>query len=629
MAATADSPTGDMAETDVLAGYDDVPEADNFFKVLPSFLFDVDEVNGKAADLTDCQFVKMSRLSRRFELRELYGDKVTKNLEPKDGREWSDPVRWWHKLESGSVTEKDFKARGGASNDDDLLQEDIWWCTPASVANWKAPKPYEHPCGFKIKQGQTIAEAFKAKGKEFVGLYLVMCGKRILYIDTESHNDVVVSGLWLMNGASFYGKGQQELNDIQEAANAFFSMFYEYGMHSSMPQRVYDGGMFDRKGFKNRAGGMTPTRKGFARQHPIRWYIDTLEPGRMSSDMYFIWSSLISEGGQEIGGTPKAVTGQGDPKQRTLGGQALLAQRGLSLLIPSQKSAGQALKRFARQQLKLAQRYWGTEQIKRTLSRVDQSWEEQDVEAFRAMDIDRDLTYKIVEGSDIPVTFAEKEARVGNAIATGILWNPQIPVELRQQVARFANIDFDPDNIERERRHQSQVLRKIKEACAYVEKQGIGYVQTEAGIELNPLAIDRILSLPGLEILPRSENLKFAKQYFDNEIVAQHTSEHPDQLLLAVLERRVDMLIQQQVTNDADTAKIMGQLNQDQQGGGQPGPDPAAQGEIEAMKLDHQRDTEMQMQKMKHEQAVELEKIKMDNARETEVNAKIPDQPPA
>lgn len=646
MAATADSPTGDKAEVEVTDGYDEVNAPKNFFKILPSFLFRVDEVNGKAADLSGCQFVNMNRLSRRYELRENYGEEAVKGLTPNDGKEWLDPVKWWHRLESGTIaTEKDYKASGGAQSDDDLLQESIWWCTPASVAAWKSPSDYSHPCGFKIKKNQTIADAFKEAGKTYTGLYFVMAGKKLLYVCPENHNDVLVSGLWIMNGASFWGKGQQELNDIQEAANAFFSMFYEYGMHSSMPQRIYDGNMFDRKDFKNRAGGMTPTRKGFMRNgKPLKYFIETLEPGRMSGDMFVIWESLVREGGEDIGGTPKSVVGQGDPTNKTAGGQALLTQRGLSLLIPSQKSKGQGLKRWAPQQLKFVQDYWSNEQIKEVLTKVDQSWEDQDVEAFRNMDLRFDLTYKVVPGTDIPVSHSEKEQRL--MMTLPVLINPRIPVELRQQIARLGNIDYDPDHIERERRHQTQVLKKIKEACKYVEKSGIGYVQTEAGMEINPEALDRILSLPGLEILQRSENLPWAKQFFDNEIVALHTADHPDQLLLAVLQRRVDMLIEQQVTNDADTAKIMGALNQAQggeqgQGGGE---DPAAKAQLENMKIEGQRqtkqmelgynrETQLQLADRKFGHDVQLEKMRLqvkqmeiEAQKEQEIGAKIPDR---
>src|SRR5439155_1096072 len=149
------------------------------------------------------------------------------------------------------------KGKQGENADDDLLQESIWWISPAAVANWKAPADFEvsKKCPFKIKKGQTIIEAFGKK--KFVGLYVVLCGKKVLWVDNESHNEVLIAGLWLMNGASFWGKGQQELNDIQEAANAFFTLFYEYGTHASVPHRVVDPAIFDKKDFKNRAGGIS------------------------------------------------------------------------------------------------------------------------------------------------------------------------------------------------------------------------------------------------------------------------------------------------------------------------------------------------------------------------------------
>ena len=625
MAAYVDSPTGDKKEVEVQGEYKEAPEVDNFFGVYPSFLFRVDEVNGKGADLRPCRFVNMNRLARRYELRELYGEDVTDGLDTSDGKSWTEPVKWWHALQSGSIaTIKDSqKGKQGENADDDLLQESIWWISPAAVANWKAPADFEvsKKCPFKIKKGQTIAEALGKK--KFVGLYIVLCGKKVLWVDNESHNEVLVAGLWLMNGASFWGKGQQELNDIQEAANAFFTLFYEYGTHASVPHRVVDPAIFDKKDFKNRAGGISYTKKGAARNHPIRWYWEDLQPARLSPDLYQLWALLVQEGKEDIGRAPKASVGQGDAKNRTFGGQQLLTQRGLSSLIPSQKSKGAALKLFAKQHLSFIQRYWSNDQIRRVLVKRDQSWEDQDIEAFRNLDLERDLSYEIVEGSDIPVTYAEKEQRLGQAIMSGVLWNPDIPVDLRVQFAKFARIDYDPDNVERERRHQTQVLKKIKDACAYMERHAQGYIITaESGTEVNPQVVNQILTLPGVEILVQTENLQYAATFFNNEIIAQHTAEHPDQLLLSVLTERIKQLSQAIQQSDITQAQVMGAAKSQIEAQQSADKDKQLQAEAEKQR----KDQEFQMMKQKDDQQFkfQLEQMKLASQGQQEVADKIP-----
>lgn len=628
--AYADSPTGDKSKVEVQGDYKEAPEADNFFDIWPSFLFNVDEVNGRGGDLRPCRFVNMNRLARRYELRELYGDDIVDGLDPKDGKKWDDSVEWWHALQSGAIPSFLRQSKSSEIGDDDLLQESIWWISPSAIANWKAPADFEvsKKCPFKIKKGQSFVDVY---GKDFRGAYVVLCGGKVMWVDNESHNEVVISGLWLMNGASFWGKGQQELNDIQEAANAFFTLFYEYGTHASVPHRVVDPAIFDKKDFRNRAGGISYTKKGAARQHPLKWYWEDLQPARLSPDLYQLWALLVSEGKEDIGRAPKAVVGQGDSRNRTLGGQQLLAQRGLASLIPSQKSKGAALIQFTKQQLRFKQLYASNEQLRRDLFKFDQSWEDQDIAAFRALDLgdlnsDRggDLTYRIVEGSDIPVTYAEKEERLGLAIQSGILWNRDIPVELRTQFARFARIDYDPENIERERRRNSQIMKKLKDAVAYMEHSGTGYIITaETGTEVNPQAIKQILSLPGLELLPQNENLQYAATFFNSEIIAQHSKEQPDQLLLSVLTTRVQEIAA--AIEQADTAQAARMGAAKAQIEGQQAQQEDKQ--LAADSLNKQADREHELTKLKETNAhqLALEQMKMRGAQEQEANDKIPD----
>lgn len=629
MSAHVDEQDGEAKSIEVEDGYEEFAEGDSFTKVVPSLLFLIDEVNAKAGDASGAQWFNYNRLSRRYELKALYG-KAAENLESQDGKDWLDGVKWWHTLESGGSAPGEQKSGGkGKVSDDDLLQERHWWFRPAVFGSWKSPANFSHPCGFKIKKGQTLQEAFEAQGKEYKGLYLCMVGKKVLYIDTEDHHDCWSFGLWMMNGASFYGKAQQELLDIQEAANEWFTMFFEYGERSSMPQTIADRQMFNRKDFDNRAGGVILTKKGFTRQKPISSYVMRLEPARLSSDLYEIFA-LLDKGKDDISGVSKASTGQGDPSQRTMGGQALLTQRSQGLMVPSQKSKGEAQGLWGKQQLKIAQKYWTDDRIKMVLSKIDKSWDDENIAAFREIDIDNELIIEAAEGTDIPITFHEKAQNLMSIVASGILWNPQVPVDLREQIAHYANIDYDPENVESERRHQQEVYNKIRAACAFVEQQGTGYVQLEGSDmpQVNPQAVAQIQTMPGIEILPRSENIDFATQFFNNYIIALHSTEHPDELLLAVLQDRVDKLTVAKAQNmqaaAVAAATIAGQAGQ-AAGGGQEGggKDPKA----EAMEADKKRQHEINMAQMKHGHAKELQDMKAQQAQEAEMNSKVPEPP--
>ncbi|MFS6844305.1 hypothetical protein, partial [Staphylococcus aureus] len=58
---------GQSPETvEVHDGYDELSEGDNFTKVIPSFLFIVDEVNSKAGDSSLAHFFNYNRIVRRY-----------------------------------------------------------------------------------------------------------------------------------------------------------------------------------------------------------------------------------------------------------------------------------------------------------------------------------------------------------------------------------------------------------------------------------------------------------------------------------------------------------------------------------------------------------------------------------
>lgn len=638
MSAHVDEQENEAKSIEVEDGYEEFAEGDSFTKVVPSLLFLIDEVNAKAGDASGAQFLNYNRLSRRYEQKVLYG-KAAEGLDSQDGKDWLDGVKWWHALETGGNAPGEQQSGGkGKVSDDDLLQERHWWFRPAVFGSWKAPANYSHPCGFKIKKGQTLQEAFEAQGKEYKGLYLCMVGKKVLYIDTEDHHDCWSFGLWMMNGASFYGKAQQELLDIQEAANEWFTMFFEYGERSSMPQTIADRQMFNRKDFDNRAGGVILTKKGFTRQKPISSYVMRLEPARLSSDLYEIFA-LLDKGKDDISGVSKASTGMADPSNRTMGGQALLTQRSQGLMVPSQKSKGEAQGLWGKQQLKIAQKYWTDDRIKQVLSKTDKSWDDENIVAFREIDIDNELIVEAAEGTDIPITFHEKAQNLMSIVASGILWNPQVPVDLRQQIAHYANIDYDPENVESERRHQAEVYNKIRAACAFVEQQGTGYIQMPGSDmpQVNPQAIAQIQTMPGIQILPRSENIEFAVGFFNDYLLALASSEHPDELLMGVLQDRVDKLTVAKAQNLQAAAVgagvISGQAGKAEmgaQGGGQQGP-PEPDPEVE-----HQRTKELAEQKhghqkeieqMKMDHAKELEGMRQQAAQESEMNSKVPASP--
>lgn len=619
---------GAMETREQVAGYQSVSEGDNFTKIIPPFLVNVDETRAKAGKVEDAQWINYNELNKRYELEAMHPG-LKEKLQGREGMEWDPGVDWWHALETGVSRRVGLRTRRNRYRPDDLLQRSHWWFDPIVHRNWKSPSHFEHQeSGFIIEQGQTLAEAFEAMGKEFTGLYIAFCGDVILWIDTESKNDCWDCGLWMMNAASFHGKAREDLLDLQTAINEWFTMFWEHGIHSAHPHTILDGMMFDGQDFRNKAGGYSYTRKGLARNQSIGNYVHTMERGQLGTDIFAIWTGLL-QGAEDISGRSKASVGQSDSNNKTAQGQMLLARRAIGLMVPSQKSKTKVFKGWTRKQLRYAQQYWSDDRIRSVMDQEDHSFDDADIFAFRNLDLTRDLVIKEVEGSDIPVSLAEKEAKLLAVIQSGILFDPNVPDEIKSRVLRYAGIDYDVNNYDRDFRYINSVYNKIIKAVDFANERGIGYMMTpedpavpgSGGLMLNPETIQRILTMPGIEILPRNFNHMVAVEFLNDHIMAIASAEDPDMLLLRVLQTKVDEHLGQTVQNTADASAIEGLVGKAGAAAGstpQP-PDPEP---------DKQRAHEEKMTEKKHGHEKDMVAAKAQAGRTEAMAAKVPAAPP-
>lgn len=609
-------------------GYDEIPAGDNCMEVTPSFLCRVDEVGAKGCDLSKAQWFNYHPLRYRYQieakvpnLQDLleearFGDgggSVTA------GTAWSESTEWWHALETSCSTpdlrQHARRSPGATPHPDDLLEEDHWWWSAAAWESYIFPDPFElrdenGEVKFAAEAGQTIREAFAAMGREYDGLYLFVLGGAILDVDSRRIVDEWASGGWLLDASSFWCKAQEDLLDFQEAINEWMTLFFEHGMHQAMPHIIVDGQMFDGLPFRNQPDKVTKTRYGMVREKPIADYIHEVKAGQLSSDAFPI-TAFTLQGAKDTTGVQDSTVGKSDPTNQTFGGKTLERNQSVGLLIPSVKSNAACKIESMIQQVTFAQA-WPDERLMALKGKWGDEWKQEDIRAFRKMNMRRDVLVGVVPGSDMPLEPDEKFTRVIQLYQSQILTDPAVPEEVRALAVKYCGLDLDLNDFEAERRSALSRIRKIDELCRYAVESGQawvdqpvmqpvvdpatgqpavdpmtgqaaqapvmnadGSVQTQKVI--NPAVVQAILARPGIEILPRQDNHLIHVDVYNDRIRALAADEPVDTFKIRVLQARVDEHYLQMMQNQVDESAATGMVAQaGGAGSGQPAEDPNA-----------------------------------------------------
>jgi DNA-directed RNA polymerase subunit RPC12/RpoP len=646
-----DSPVSiEVAEGDPYAGeahegWDEVDAGREVTDVVPSFLFRVDEMHVKGGEIQKGHWVNYHPVTRRYEIEAETPWIAEQMSKVAPGKDWAESTQWWHALQTSCAAPAYGTAveRRAGTPSDDLFERNFWWLTPEACSDFVEPDGYDHDaenpgceCGFRIERGQTVEEAHEAwkPGEEFKGLFLSLVGDVYQTIDTcRSHREEWAMGLWLMDASSAWGKGQESLLDFQHAVNEWFTMFFEHGIHNALPHTIVDGMMFDGLPLRNQPGKVSVTRKGLVREKSIGDYIHQLPPGQMGADQFSIFSGYM-EGMRWTSGIQQATVGAPDPYDRTSSGQMMKRNQSMSLLTPSQKSKGRAKSAWVRQRLRFAQK-WPDEAFVRLAGKAGGEWKMADVAAFRALDVDRDLKVSIKDGTDVPMDRAEREYKLIALYQSGLLADPNVPVEIKQIAINYAGLDLSLNDSDATVRSASSRLRKMQALSQFAAEQGLQFVTDPATGQIvvepefvmqpdtvqdpatgapapNPLAgqpmtdeqgqpvanpyagqpmvnqqtIAKIMTRPGVALLERQDDHAGHAKFLNAHIIALWAMDEPDLFLVRLLQKVVDSHLLQLAQNMADEAAAQPQAPGE--GGG--GEDPEAAREGEREKADRQEE---------------------------------------
>lgn len=410
---------------DVPASFKPVPAGEMETIIADGFDFEIDDTDGTNSDITKAKWAEWHFLCDKDELKRLYP-----HLKLEQKPKWSYGTRWKMALKRYSSSEVYPKEKF------DLNQYEMRyiWLDKSKCESYVAPENFQLG-SFSIQKGQRLSDVCPD------GCIFGVVNDELAFIDNENKNDVLSAGCWLADPLSFWGLGARAGLNIQKKINQLDNINMEGIARALRGAIVYDPEAIAGASLEG-ANTNIPLRKGFDRKgEAIESFFRAIDVSGLSSDS-MIYLTNQFDLMQKIMGVPDAALGESDEHNQTLGGQQLLAQRAVGLLIPAKKSQGRAKELWFVQQAKGIQRYYSNERIKQFGLRFGEEILDDEIEAFRAADLDRDVMVKYVEGSEVPVTREVKEQKLVGMVAEGLV--PLTP-KVSAKLADIAGVGDDID----------------------------------------------------------------------------------------------------------------------------------------------------------------------------------------
>jgi hypothetical protein len=269
---------------------------------------------------------------------------------------------------------------------------------------------------------------------------------------------------------------------------------------------------------------------------PLNHFVRELEVSGLSQQSLAFLSSQIDTM-QRVMGIPDVLLGEGDSRVKTATGQQLVAQRAMGLFIPPKKSEAEMKRGWFRDQLDLIQKYMSVATMKKFGSMWGEEWSEEDLEIFLNCNLDEDIIISITNDSEIPETRAEKQSKLRNDIASGLI--PLTPEVQRKLLAQSGYDSLDIGDFNSNDRlanyrysrllelsRDDSILSQFEQAEMAVQS-GMVPAVNEAGQQMNNPLIDMILSDKVFNIMSEVENHEQHLSFWSGKARKHAISESP------------------------------------------------------------------------------------------------------
>lgn len=538
----------------VPTGLREFTTGDTQTKIIPFFEIRCDLGGTQGGDLTKAKWFEHHYIASLDELQVEYPEAADKIQGANTAGNMSYPLQWQQALKHGNIIPIDTSSATWVVEQREV--RDIF-LTPAMYLNVEMTSPFtladdKGKERFSVEAGQTLADA-KIEGKvpdEPLVLCFRMVGTTLIDVFPCDFREEFTYVTFMADPSTFWGLFLTDLSIMQDIVNQMLTLQMYHIKRNAITSIIYNSSAFDPDAFKK---DLIPTADTLPPDVPIGNTFSIVPALRMSGEPMEMLQAVMAMKSDVTLTTP-ALMGQAQPNE-PYHAQLLQRQSALGLLAPASISKATAKVHWAKQQLKLVQKYWTDEDTAEYL-KLNGGWTDDHIEAFVNCDFDNDLLISYAQGSEIPQSQVEREVKLqkmlsdmmGLAQAMPELIKPEMLNEVFLELTQVSGLDIDFNNTESDNRlaeaRYDKILEFVETAPEEVEIGGQMMPSSEP--QVAQLAAQMFLSQPDMQ--PQIwEGHQTQVEYYADKLRNECAKEVPNNLLITVLNGIIMLHLQSQV----------------------------------------------------------------------------------
>lgn len=527
MAVVESMPT--TASVDVPSGYNEFTTGDTETQAIPFFEIRIDDENTQGGNIDRAKWMEHHYLASLDELQLEYPE--SRDEIAGASIEWGYSIRWQQVLRRNRIVPTDI------TSDSVVEQREVRdiFLTPTMYLNHPisedfALKDKAGKVRFAVKKDQTLDKG-KFEGETFKEpptLCFRLVGTSLIDVFPCDFKNEFSYVTFLNNSSSFWGSFLYSLVALQDIINYVLTLQFYHIRRNAITSIIYNRNSFDPEAFNE---DLIPTKDTIPPDIPINSQFGIIPALQMSGEpmqMFEVLQGMKSD----VSLTTPAMMGQAQPNE-PYHAQLLQKQSSLGLLAPAEISKATAKVRWAKQQLRCAQKYW-TDEDTEELLKLNPEWTEDTIQAFRECKFDSDLMISYVEGSEIPQSLIEREIKLQNLLqqlmALGQVApefiRPELLTEVLSEITKATGMDIDIGNNESN-------LRLAESRYDHLVGLLQGTPHTE-DLQMIQLVAQQVTQLPIFSPLPY-ESFDIIIEFYSDKARNEASREMPNYLIIGCL----------------------------------------------------------------------------------------------
>lgn len=376
----------------------------------------------------------------------------------------------WSNLYSRSVT-ADMSEFDEFERITDCLHEEMY-------KNYVSPEDFKWTNGdgvttFSIARGETMTEAVERSfGKGTKGFRLVFVNDQLVDIPSgecfePDFRKAFADVHYLRDSASVYSVPNWDVVQLQDDITLMNTLKTETAARNSVNPVWFNSEVFDINDFSQE---FIPSKEGvLAEEVDIRNAVMPLPTAKTADSIDKHLEFLLAIRSQVSVVTP-AMRGEAQPDQ-PYAAQRQQLEQSFGVLSSASKSYTQMYLESMKNKIRMAQNCWTSEQFNRVASAFGEEWTEEEIKELCETDLEKDVVFTYVAGSEQPQGNLAKELKFFNAlrelqpyIQLGAI-KPDVIQQIVKRIDGFGDFDFDLSGLESSDALAQKRFERLSVAC--------------------------------------------------------------------------------------------------------------------------------------------------------------------